>query len=225
MKKILFLLLTLCLISCENENDEKSSLIRDLIIENTELREENNKYKKLYGELPDFNYEEGSYGMWNVGNYVDDFGEPTKHGYVYAEVYGTFSNSATTDSKLRVRFLIDENSMRIQLYEYSGNHPIKGEGFLKFKAKNNNGELVSFETNNDDSGDNTYDDFSNDTRGYIAFDELIEFIDKSKMIKFIAKTTSNYAVSEYKFTIPDGSQLKEALNKAINKTDEQNESI
>lgn len=214
MKKIFFLLLTLCLISCENENDEKSSLIRDLIIENTELREENNKYKKLYGELPDFNYEEGSYGMWKIGNYVDDFGEPTKHGYVYTEVYGTFSNSATTDSKLRVKLLIDESSMRVQLYEYGGNHPIKGKGFLEFKAKNNNGDIAVFKTYNGDSGNNIYDDFFNDTRNYVSLDRLIEYIDSGKMIKFIAKTTSSYSVSEYKFTIPDGSRLKDALNKA-----------
>lgn len=217
-------MLLVCMTSCTNKDDAKSSMIKDLILENTQLREENARYRQLYGELPQYPNNE-SYGMWNVGNYVDDFGEPTKHGYVYAEVYGTFSNSVTTDSKLRVKFLIDESSMRIQLYEYGGNHPIKGEGFLEFKAKNINGELVAFETNNDDSGNNTYDGFFNNTRGYIALDKLIEYIDKSKMIKFIAKTTSNYAVSEYKFTIPDGSQLKKALNKATNKTDEQNESI
>ena len=54
----------------------------------------------------------------------------------------------------------------------------------------------------------------------ISLDELIDFIDENKMIKFVAET-SKYSISEYKFTIPDGSRLKEALNKA----NEQNESI
>ena len=219
-KCLIIIMLLVCMTSCANKDDAKSSMIKDLIFENSMLREENNKYKKLYGELPNFSYNEGSYGIWNVGNYVDDFGEPTTKGYVYTDINGTFSNSATTDSKLRVKFLIDDNSMRIQLYEYDGNHPIKGEGFLNFKAKSGDGKLVAFKTYNNDSGNNIYDDTFNDTNGYISLDELIDFIDENKMIKFVAET-SKYSISEYKFTIPDGSRLKDALNKA----NEQNESI
>ena len=58
-------------------------------------------------------------------------------------------------------------------------------------------------------------------RGYISLNELIDFIDENKVIKFIAETSSGYSTSEYKFTITDGSRLKDALNKA----NEQNESI
>lgn len=218
-KCLIIIMLLVCMTSCTNKDDAKSSMIKDLILENTQLREENARYRQLYGELPQYPNNE-SHGIWNVDKYVDDFGDSTKHGYVHAEVYGTFSNSATTDSKLRVKFLIDDNSMRIQLYEYGGNHPIKGEGFLNFKAKSSDGKLVAFKTYNNDSGNNIYDDTFNDTNGYISLDELIDFIDENKMIKFVAET-SKYSISEYKFTIPDGSRLKDALNKA----NEQNESI
>ena len=67
-KCLIIIMLLVCMTSCANKDDAKSSMIKDLIFENSMLREENNKYKKLYGELPNFSYNEGSYGIWNVGN-------------------------------------------------------------------------------------------------------------------------------------------------------------
>ena len=67
-------------------------------------------------------------GIWSVGYYVDDFGEPTKEGYIRNTSYitGTFSNTATQDSELNVKFLISNSSdISIQLYEYAGNNPVK----------------------------------------------------------------------------------------------------
>lgn len=67
-------------------------------------------------------------GMWVVRYYVDDFGEPTKQGYIKNTnlIHGTFSNSATQDSELNVKFLISNSSdISIQLYEYAGNNPVK----------------------------------------------------------------------------------------------------
>lgn len=67
--------------------------------------------------------------MWSVNFYVDDFGEPTKTGYITntSRIRGVFSNSATQDSKLDVRFLISNSSdISIKLFEYAGNNPVKG---------------------------------------------------------------------------------------------------
>jgi hypothetical protein len=67
-------------------------------------------------------------GIWRVGNYVDEFGEPTKDSYITNSSYiqGAFSNTATQDSKLNVNFLINSSSkIYIQLYEYAGNNPVK----------------------------------------------------------------------------------------------------
>lgn len=67
-------------------------------------------------------------GIWRVGHYVDEFGEPTKDGYITnsSHIAGTFSNTATQDSKLNVDFLINSSSkIYIQLYEYAGNNPVK----------------------------------------------------------------------------------------------------
>ena len=70
----------------------------------------------------------------------------TDGGYISTKLMGTFSNSATTDTKLSVKFIIAEK-VSIQLYEYAGNHPIKGnsskgkEYDIKIK---HNGEKIDF---------------------------------------------------------------------------------
>lgn len=46
-------------------------------------------------------------GIWSIGNFVDEFGEATDKKYVYTNVYGTFSNTSTSNSKLRVYFQAD----------------------------------------------------------------------------------------------------------------------
>jgi len=66
--------------------------------------------------------------MWRVRHYQDKFGEATKEGYITTEtpILGTFSNSATQDSELRVDLLLDANQdANIQLYEYARNNPVK----------------------------------------------------------------------------------------------------
>lgn len=67
-------------------------------------------------------------GMWSVRYYVDEFGEPTKQGYITntTSIKGVFSNTATQGSKLNVDFLINSYSkISIKLYEYAGNNPVK----------------------------------------------------------------------------------------------------
>ena len=67
-------------------------------------------------------------GMWKVGYFVDEFGDPTDVAYIRNKNYikGVFSNSATTNEELIAGFIITKTSVSIQLYEYAGNHPVKG---------------------------------------------------------------------------------------------------
>lgn len=46
--------------------------------------------------------EEPPYGDWEIGNYVNDFDEPTGEKFVRQIIRGDFSNSATASSPLRV---------------------------------------------------------------------------------------------------------------------------
>lgn len=67
-------------------------------------------------------------GIWSINYYVDEFGEKTKQGYVTNTdlINGTFSNTATQNSALDVRFLISNSSeISIKLFEYAGNNPVK----------------------------------------------------------------------------------------------------
>ena len=76
-------------------------------------------------------------GMWLIGHYVDDFGEPTKQAYIRNRnlIRGTFSNTATQDSELDVKFLIsNSNDISIQLYEYAGNNPVKAYSSYSYKV-------------------------------------------------------------------------------------------
>ena len=58
--------------------------------------------------------------IWETAFYVDEFKNPTNEAYIRnSEVFvGTFSNSATTNSKLYARILIDAEDIAIKLWEY-----------------------------------------------------------------------------------------------------------
>ena len=53
-------------------------------------------------------------GQWHIGDFVNDFDEPTGEHFVYSEIYGTFSNSATASSRLKVY---------VQFLHYAFNDP------------------------------------------------------------------------------------------------------
>jgi len=214
LTKYILLLIAILLTSCTSNPDPQLERMKTKIadMQNMErimqekidsLNGQLNKYKEKYGEIQILDLKNKKFGIWQTHYYVDDFGEPTKKGYVYTRTSGVFSNSATTNSDLGVEFVIDKNSIRIQLYEYNSNHPIKGEGYINFKARRSDGKEIEFRAYNND-------------HGYIIVlsgdKELINFLDKGGSIKFIATTTKSRIISEYKFTLSDPSYLKEALD-------------
>lgn len=59
-------------------------------------------------------------GIWKIGEYVDDFGEPTGERFLYANVMGVFSNSATAQSPLRVKVKVySDGSIGLSYDEYN----------------------------------------------------------------------------------------------------------
>lgn len=52
-------------------------------------------------------------GEWKIGNYVNDFKEPTGQHYVYQYISGKFSNSATAGSRLGVMIRIYKGYSRV----------------------------------------------------------------------------------------------------------------
>lgn len=106
------------------ENKTYKELIKIIEKEQLELEKVKIAEEKEKVRLKNLN----NTGMWFVSFYVDDFGEPTKEGYIrnLSLIKGSFSNSATQDSKLNVKFLISSSTdISIMLYEYAGNNPVK----------------------------------------------------------------------------------------------------
>lgn len=181
---------------------ELNSELDSLQLEYNKLQSRLTTYQVKYGELPVLDPEEKKFGIWKISYYVDDFGDYTKDGYAKTICDGTFSNSATTNDRLAVQFLVDKSNIRIQLHEYAGIHPIKGEGLIKFKAKGMD-EVFEFETCNNKYGDNAVKDK--------YYKHLLDFLQKGGEIKFYARTAGDYGLSEYNFTLNDPSYIKEAL--------------
>ena len=67
-------------------------------------------------------------GDWDTGRYVDEFGDPTDDGYIKITKRGYFSNSATTNSRLRVDMMLSDGSIEapwFRVYEYYGSSAVK----------------------------------------------------------------------------------------------------
>lgn len=59
-------------------------------------------------------------GIWKIGEYVNDFDEPTGEKYLYANVIGIFSNSATARSILGVKVKVwNDGSIGLYYDEYN----------------------------------------------------------------------------------------------------------
>lgn len=147
--------------------------------------------------------DKGQFGIWEVGTYSDEFGDATDEKYIKATLNGTFSNLVTEGSDLAVVILIDKSMIRIQLYEYAGNNPIKDMGLLHFKAKDSKGEIHEFYASNREGGSNIV------RNAYV--DTVINLLSSGGKISFIGKTLDSAVHSEYKFTINNADHLEEAL--------------
>lgn len=147
--------------------------------------------------------DKGQFGIWEVGTYSDEFGDATDKKYVNATIYGKFSDSVTDDSDLRVSILIDKEFIRIQLYEYALDNPIKDRGLLHFRAKDSEGEIYEFYATNMSNGSNIVDD--------ISYEAVINLLLRGGKISFIGIVLDDSMPSKYKFTINNADHLEEAL--------------
>lgn len=124
MKKMLFILIALMLsMPFQIEASDDYSFLDGMTLEElTKLNEEiEARITDLEkAEKPTSTSDSADMGIWQIKYYVDEFQMPTDKGYIttYAKLDGTFSNSATTNSSMSVYWLIDKDSVSIQLYEY-----------------------------------------------------------------------------------------------------------
>jgi hypothetical protein len=198
-----------------NKNTEFEKLI--VSIEKEELKEKLRKEAedREKTRLANLN----NTGMWTIRYYVDDFGEPTKDGYISNTdlISGTFSNTATQNSELTVRFLIaDSTDISIKLFEYAGNNPVKKIHSLDrytVLVQDRDGTRLTLRALN--SGDRLYlpgYSFRKNSR----FDEppapkLHESLMKGGTLKF--RISKDKSQNEYSFTIQNSDWYENAYRK------------
>jgi len=90
-----------------------------------------------------------SFAQWDIGHYLDDFGEETEERFLHQTVSGTFSNSESTNAKCT--YFIEHNKkekvLGISIYPYDGNsmESFYEDTFQDVKIKKPSGELVTIE--------------------------------------------------------------------------------
>lgn len=147
--------------------------------------------------------------MWRVGYYVDDFGEPTKQGYIRntSLIRGVFSNTATQDSELDVKFLISNSyNISIQLYEYAGNNPVKAYSYESYRVliQDTDGKRYDLRATNYESDRLSFD--KTNSR------KVHSILMKGGTIKFKI-IESDTPTTEYEFTIQKADWYENAYRK------------
>ena len=161
------------------------------------------------------NIDPEDFGIWEIGYFVDDFGDPTSEGYIKNSRYikGTFSNSATTNADLNVKFIIyNDGRISIKLYEYGRNHAVSGKISTKtYKIQiKHNGVVVKTgkKKNKDFSGENSYERVRVEPK-----EELIDILSSGGEVKFKIIETGTYSNSSYSFKIDDVSGFSNVYKK------------
>ena len=162
------------------------------------------------------NIDSNDFGMWKINYFVDEFGDPTSEGYITerTSIKGKFSNSATTNSNLRVNFLISEGNISLQLYEYAGNHPVSGKissQSYRIQIKHNGKVVKGGRKKNKDFRATNYSD-----RLKVNYsDELMNLFSQGGEFKFRIIETGDYANGSYSFKIDDVSGFSNAYKKLM----------
>lgn len=80
---------------------------------------------------------EQNLGKWQVGNYVDEFGDKTGDGFAYCLIRGNGENSISTKSEVYVKTMIEDGKLSFQIFNSSmsmkESFPDSEFGMIKFK--------------------------------------------------------------------------------------------
>ncbi|MGN0797485.1 MAG: hypothetical protein ACI4M5_04685, partial [Christensenellales bacterium] len=136
-----------------------------------------------------------NFSAWEIGNYVDEFDRPIDKKYMCCDFDGTFSNSATTNSKLKGSIQIDNDKAAFMLYEY-GSYIVKGIF-----------DYESYTIRILDENDSTYTLYGTIYEGsyriYVDskyLDTFISLLRNNDCLVFYLKS-SKYSISTYSFKV------------------------
>jgi len=138
---------------------------------------------------------EQNLGKWQVGNYVDEFGDKTGDGFAYCLIRGNGENSISTKSEVYVKTMIEDGKLSFQIFNSSmsmkESFPDSEFGMIKFKLPDGSvkSEKFFFYKNG------AYEDDAASLYNYLLqTDGVIKiFIDLSRV--------SNYYSDKYQFDI------------------------
>ncbi len=136
-----------------------------------------------------------NFSAWEIGEYTDEFNQPTGKKYIVTESYGTFSNSATTNSELLAALQIDNDDIRIMLWEY-GSNLVKG--IFDYEKYN-----ITILTENGVKHYFTGTIYEGGTRIYFKSTDrntIFNLLQSNTALKLYLESTK-YSVSTYLFTI------------------------
>lgn len=126
-------------------------------------------------------------GFWQLGSYIDEFGEETSNKYLRIGGRGVFSNSATTGSRMTAYLIVDRKDVFFRFVEYDTNI-VKGDETCDMKIKDSYGDVHKVTFYNSRDGQMTT--FS----GYT----IKEILKKGGKITVSAEM-GNYSKSKYLF--------------------------
>jgi len=145
-------------------------------------------------------------GDWSKGYYVDEFGDRTKQGFITQSVKGSFSNSATQNSDLKVKIYINNADISkgdpwFRFYEYAGTNPIKGvfdSNTMRCRIKDDKGGISNLYLNQGQGEDYLKIDIYNDVERTLQnFKALIR---REGTGNFVC-IQDEYSVSKYYFKL------------------------
>ena len=138
-----------------------------------------------------------SFAQWDIGHYVDDFGDKTDQKYESFVAKGTFSNSATQNSEAQYTFVKNEKSVLINVYEYGRNLASNTDAtFETVKIKQPSGNVATI--------NKVF--FTKSGKLYFSekeYTQLLESIKDSGAYTMVFDRSSKYSSSSYRirFTI------------------------
>lgn len=129
--------------------------------------------------------DESDFGDWQLYYYVDSFGDDTDEAYASTGIQnGTFSNSATINSNLDWRFIIDKRSIAIKLWEY-GSYVVNGSSrnpdVYYLQVKDARGNISEFRCTN-----------SSDRLTISMFDSFLALLRTDQKLKIIIEKSTEY---------------------------------
>ena len=136
-----------------------------------------------------------NFSSWELGEFVDEFNQPTGKKYVASSAYGTFSNSATTNSKLYASVQVTSTDIAFMLWEY-GSSLVKGifdSNSYSITVLDSKGVKHYFHGRMYENSSRVYVDYSDK-------DDLLNLLKSGEKLSFYL-VFSKYTTSSYLFSI------------------------